>query len=97
MYMIGRERGPNVLARILCITALLMTVGCTYFEGGYKTRVGLTNPDNPIIHPNVVDETYGGGTVGQREIEEYDKKYHDKNIFERSQPQVVEEEKPQGE
>jgi hypothetical protein len=80
-----------VVKRVFCIIGLLMTVGCASFEDGYATRFGLANPDNPPIHPNPVDESYSAGTIGQQQIEEYDRKYHDRTIFERGQPEIVEE------
>ena len=84
---------------ILCISGLLLTVGCASFKDGYTARFGLANPDNPPIHPNPVDETYSGGTIGQQQIEEYDRKYHDKTILERERTEIVEEDEaePQSE
>jgi hypothetical protein len=68
-----------VLATLLMI--LLTAVGCASLDEGYTARYGLTNPENPPVHPDLMDETYGGGIVGQQEIEEYDKKYHEQDIF----------------
>jgi len=67
-----------------------MVAGCASFRDGYTTRFGLANPDNPPIHPNLVDESYSGGTIDQQHAEEYDRKYHDKAIFEDSEPESVE-------
>lgn len=68
----------------MCTTLLvvfLTALGCASIEEGYSTHYGLTNPDVPPVNPDLTDESYRGGVVGQQEIEEYDKKYHDQETF----------------
>jgi hypothetical protein len=60
---------------------LLTAVGCASLDEGYSARYGLTNTETPPVNPNLTDEMYGGGIVGQQQIEEYDKKYHEQDIF----------------
>ena len=87
----------HLFIRILCIASLLMVAGCASLSDGYATHFGLANPENPPVHPNLVDESYSGGTIGQQHAEEYDRKYHDKKIFEDTEPQRAEEEESQNE
>jgi hypothetical protein len=62
--------------------ALLTLGGCAALDEGYNTRYGLTNTENPQATANPVDESYGGGTVGIREIEEYEGKYRERDVLE---------------
>ncbi|UCD56712.1 MAG: hypothetical protein JSV16_12905 [Candidatus Hydrogenedentota bacterium] len=74
---------------------LLMAAGCASIGEGYTTRYGLTNPDNPPVHPDLMDETYAGGIVGQRDINEYEKKYREKDIFRQTEPDLPEKQDQQ--
>ena len=81
----------GLYARVVCAAALLMATGCASLQEGYTTRLGLTNPENPPVHPDLVDETYAGGTVGQRQIEEYDKKYRETDVLKSPEVESIEE------
>jgi hypothetical protein len=84
--------------RLFCIISLLTVAGCASLSEDYATRFGLANPENPPIHPDLVDESYSGGTIDQQHAEEYDRKYHNQRIFEDTEPQSVEmEEESQNE
>ncbi len=74
---------------------VLIAAGCAAFEQGYTTRYGLTNPDNPPIHPDLMDETQSSGTVGQQQIEGYEKKYREKSIFQTPEAESLEEQEQQ--
>jgi hypothetical protein len=92
-----RKEEHPVVKTFFCMLVVLTAVSCASFREGYETRFGLANPDNPPIHPDPVDETYSAGTIGQQHIEEYDRKYHDKAIFDREKTEVLEEETTPGE
>jgi len=77
--------------RIAAGLLVLSLAGCVSFQEGYTTRYGLTNPDYPPIPPTPTDETYTPGSVGQQYIEEYDKKYHEKEVLISPAPDSVEE------
>lgn len=79
-----------VLAALLVI--LPAAAGCASLGEGYTARYGLTNTETPPVSPNLTDEGYRGGVVGQQEIEEYDKKYHEQDIFRPAPPEPSEEE-----
>lgn len=68
--------------RIICIGILLVAMaGCASLDEGYTTRYGLTNPESSLVPPTPTDETYQKGSVGQEYLEEYDKKYHEKDVL----------------
>ena len=76
-----------MLIRIACIMALLMGGGCASIGEGYTARYGLTNPESPPAPRELTDETYGGGTVGGKHIEEYEEKYQEKNVLRVTEPE----------
>lgn len=80
----------SVRILFLCIAVALAASGCASFGENYETHYGLANPDNPTIHPDLVDETYAGGTVDAQSAEEYEKKYRDKDILRDTQREPVE-------
>ena len=89
---VREESWKLLFVKIMCIALALIVAGCVAFEEGYTTRYGLTNPDNPPIHPDLMDETQSSGTVGQQEIEGYEKKYREKNIFQTPEAESLKEE-----
>ncbi len=70
-----------MIARILCLIALIAVAGCATFDEGYTTNYGLTSTEDPQARSNPVDESYGGGTIGIEEIEEYEEKYHRQDLI----------------
>ncbi|RJP70759.1 MAG: hypothetical protein C4532_08735 [Candidatus Abyssobacteria bacterium SURF_17] len=78
-----------IILRILLSLLLLGLSACAVLDDGYSTHYGLTNPENPPVHPNLTDETYMGGTVSQREAEEYERKYHEHDIFKPTEPEAT--------
>lgn len=84
-----------MLARILVMVALLAMAGCAALEEGYTARYGLANPDTRPVHPDIVDESQASGSIGQQYIEDYDKKYREKDIFDRPETEPLEEQEAQ--
>jgi hypothetical protein len=82
----------TVIRKLSVGVLLVLTAGCASLEDGYATRVGLTNPDYPLMPPTPTDESYPKGSVGQRYIEEYDKKYHEKEVLSSPEQTAPEEE-----
>ena len=80
----------SVRILFLSIAVVLAVSGCASFGDNYETHYGLANPDTPPIHPNLVDETYAGGTIDAQSAEEYEKKYRDKDVLRDSQREPVE-------
>lgn len=80
-----------MILRVLFAVAVLMAAGCASIGEGYTTRYGLANPESPAIRPNLVDETYAGGTIGQREIEEYEQKYRERDVLDRPKQEPSED------
>ncbi len=70
-----------MLAKIICVVALLTLAGCAALDEGYSAHYGLMSTENPQATANPVDESYGGGTVGIREIEEYEDKYRERDVL----------------
>jgi hypothetical protein len=78
--------------KIIIVAALALVVGgCASLEDGYAARIGLMNPDYPLIPPTPTDETYAQGSVGQQYLEQYDKKFHEKDVLPAPAPDGVEE------
>jgi hypothetical protein len=77
--VLGEE--PKMLLKIICVVALLTLAGCAALGEGYSARYGLTNTENPQATANPVDESFSGGTVGIHEIEDYEKKYRERNVL----------------
>ena len=77
-----------MLTRIICVVALLTLAGCAALDEGYSARYGLMSTENPQASANPVDESFGGGTVGIREIEEYADKYQERDVLE---PQEIDD------
>ena len=75
-----------MIARILCLVALIAIAGCAALDEGYTTNYGLTNTEDPQARSNPVDESYGGGTVGIQRIEEYDEKYQRQDLIDQGEP-----------
>ena len=74
------------------IMTLLIVAGCTSFREGYTTNYGLANPDTPPVNPDLVGETYGSGTIGQKQIEEYEEKYNEQDIYKQPEQEEPSEE-----
>jgi len=85
----------SVRILFLSIALVMVASGCASFGENYETHYGLANPDNPPIHPNLVDETYAGGTVDAQSAEEYEKKYREKDVMRDTQRESVEIEEQQ--
>ena len=88
------ERGIALSVGLACALALA-AAGCASLGEDYSTRYGFTNPDNPLTRSTLSDETFRAGTVGEKYMEDYDKKYHEEDAFSSTvpPPPVVEEAK----
>jgi hypothetical protein len=76
---------------IVVAGALAVLFGCcASLEGEYEARIGLMNPDYPLIPPTPTDETYAQGSVGQQYLEQYDKKFHEKDVLSTPESDIVE-------
>ncbi len=89
----GRRVG--LFVGLACVLVLLAATGCGSLGQEYDARYGFTNPDNPLMGETLSDETFGAGTVGEKYMEDYDKKYHEEDGFSSAVPPtpIVEETK----
>lgn len=74
---------------------LLTAFGCASIGEGYTARYGLTNPESTSAYQDLTDEAYASDTVGDRYVEEYERKYHDKDIIKAPAPAAPDGEEPQ--
>lgn len=70
----------------LAYALALAAAGCASLREDYSARYGLTNPDNPMTRTTLSDETFNAGTVGEKYMEDYDKKYHEEDGFNSTVP-----------
>ncbi|GAB4330137.1 MAG: hypothetical protein Kow0099_00530 [Candidatus Abyssubacteria bacterium] len=77
-------------ARLLGLVFLIFT-GCSTLDEGYNATYGLTNPEHSVAPSGSDEDRFVGDGFGQRSIEQYDKKYHDDNIFRNPRPELIEE------
>ena len=70
-----------MLIKTGCMMLLLAAVGCASVSEGYTARYGLTNPESPSAYRNLTDEAPSSGVVGDQYVEEYEKKYREKDIL----------------
>ncbi len=85
-------KGTVLFVGLVCALMLAAT-GCASLGQDYNARYGLTNPDNSPTRTTLSDETFSAGTVGQKYMEDYDKKYHEEDGISSSVPPapIVEE------
>jgi len=84
-----------LLIRTACMMALLVSVGCASVGEGYSARYGLTNPESPPAYRDLTDESYSTGVVGDRYIEEYDRKYREKDVLKTPETTIPADEETQ--
>ena len=77
-----------MLIRTVCIIALFMAVGCSSIGEGYSAHYGLTNPESDPAYRNLTDEAFASGVVGDQYIEDYEKKYREKDVLKASEPET---------
>jgi hypothetical protein len=80
---------------ILSVICLVLATGCSLLDEGCSATYGLTNPQYSAVAPNPGDESIAGGDLDQQSVEQFDKKYHERNIFKTPQPELIEEDSDQ--